>query len=447
MGLAEAEGSTPPAEPRTAAGLWPKLALLAVSFAFAFAVAEAVLRTWPPPFYSDPLREYHPDLGWTTQPGQVFYRRRGTSLVRFATNSLGFRDLEHSLGGSAATLVPARRIRRIVVIGDSFSEAAQVELPLTFWSRLKVRLNTGKKVYWEVVNLGMSGYGTLQEVLALERFGMAYRPDLVILQVFPLNDIVNNSVAAANVTNSQDAYRPYLDPGTDFSTITYLNPKTSWLRRRSAVFRNVFLAAQKAFGPWGREMLFPDRRSLLAHVETVNAELGWPTGLDLPDEPILFNTFAAEKDQLEMIRQGWAATEAAIDRVHETVVGGGARLMVMVVPHPHQLKHRFPKRQENLPYVADPRYAETRLRRHLGDRAASFVELVDLFEANLPVVLPYVDGHLRVSAHQLVADVLAAEVARLFPNRFHRSVAAKLREKAELRHQGPAPETALQTQP
>ncbi len=432
-----AEAQDQAAEPRAGAtGVWQKLVLLVLSFAFAFACAEAVLRTWPPRFYSDPLRQYHPDLGWTARPDQVFYRQRGAGLVRFETNSLGFRDREPSTQASFPTAGQARPIRRIVVIGDSFAEAAQVELPLTFCSKLKDKLNTGKKVYWEVVNLGMSGYGTLQEQLALEEFGMAYRPDLVILQVFPLNDVVNNAISGANVTNPQDAYRPYLDPRDDFSTITHLNPGTSWLRRRSAVFRNLFLAIQKASGPWGREMIFPDRKSLQAHVETRNAEIGWPTGLDLPGEPILFNTFAAEEDQLEMIREGWAATEAAIDRVHATTAQGDARLMVVVIPHAHQLKHKFPKRQEHLPFVADPRYAEARLRRHLDDRAASFVELVDVFEADLRAVLPYVDGHLRVGAHELVADLLAAEVVRLFPDRFDREVAADLRAEAQRRRQG-----------
>ncbi len=424
--------------PVGASGVFSKVILLLCSLAAAFAFAEAVLRIWPPGFYSDPSRQYHPDLGWIAQPGKVFYRQRGDGLVRFETNSIGFRDREHSFQQSLPMSGQGSRpIRRIVVIGDSFSESAQVELHLTFWSKLKDKLNLGQEVYWEVVNLGTSGYGTLQEQLALERFGMDFQPDLIILQIFPLNDIVNNSVAAANVTYSQDAYRPYLNPRTGYRTITYLNPKTSWLRRRSAVFRNAFLVVQKYFGPWGDEKIFPDRESRMAYLETLNAELGLPAVLGTISQPIMINTFAPEEHQLSMIREGWAATEAAIDRIQETVEAGGSRLVVMVVPDALQLKHRFQRRTKNLPYPADPDYAGARLRRHVGERAAAFVDLLGPFEANMRLVLPYMDGHFNSATHELVADLLAAEIVRLFPERFDEEIAARFREKTERRRQGP----------
>ena len=48
----------------------------------------------------------------------------------------------------------------------------------------------GRRV--EIVNFGVSGYGTSTEWIALQREGWAYQPDLVLLAFFSGNDLRNN---------------------------------------------------------------------------------------------------------------------------------------------------------------------------------------------------------------------------------------------------------------
>ena len=115
----------------------------------------------------------------------VRYIEEGTSIVR--TNSAGFRDVERSRTKPAG-------IYRIAVLGDSFSEAIQVDREKSFCYLLEQHLiSTGAQV--EVLNFGVSGFGTSQEFELLKNEVVDYQPDLVILAMFLGNDIGDNSRA------------------------------------------------------------------------------------------------------------------------------------------------------------------------------------------------------------------------------------------------------------
>jgi hypothetical protein len=132
---------------------------------------------------------YCPDVsrGYSLRPGvEGWYRKEGESYVRI--NSDGLRDREHSQSKPSDTL-------RIAVIGDSFAEALQVPMEAAFWRIMESRLGScgfasGKKI--EVINFGVSGYGTGQELLTLREQVWSYSPDLVLLAVTTNNDITDN---------------------------------------------------------------------------------------------------------------------------------------------------------------------------------------------------------------------------------------------------------------
>jgi hypothetical protein len=128
--------------------------------------------------------------GYSLKPGmEGWYRREGAAFVRI--NSEGLRDREHSKPKPAGVL-------RVAVVGDSYAEAFQVEQDKTFWSVLEKRLGdcpalAGRRV--EVINFGVSGYGTAQELLTLREKVWDYSPDLVLLAVTTNNDVLDNTRA------------------------------------------------------------------------------------------------------------------------------------------------------------------------------------------------------------------------------------------------------------
>ncbi len=117
--------------------------------------------------------------GWHTREGRTWIE----------INEHGFRDRARSKTKPAGTL-------RIAVLGDSFSEAFQVPLENTYWSVLEREL----AAHWpheqgqvEVLNFGVSGYGTAQELEMLRHYVWDFEPDVVLLQMLASNDIANNS--------------------------------------------------------------------------------------------------------------------------------------------------------------------------------------------------------------------------------------------------------------
>jgi hypothetical protein len=81
-------------------------------------------------------------------------------------------------------------------LGDSYPEALQVPLEEAFWLVMERQLNEcgafpNQKV--EVINFGVSGYGTAQELITLRERVWDYSPDIVLLTVTTSNDITDNS--------------------------------------------------------------------------------------------------------------------------------------------------------------------------------------------------------------------------------------------------------------
>ena len=89
---------------------------------------------------------------------------------------------------------PSEDALRIVMLGDSFVMGVGVELEETLTEQLERTL--GERVSdreVEIVNMGVAGYSTRQELAALESRGVGYAPDLVVLGFFVGNDFSENS--------------------------------------------------------------------------------------------------------------------------------------------------------------------------------------------------------------------------------------------------------------
>jgi len=140
------------------------------------------------------------DRGWGLRPGASGeWQGEGKSYVQI--NSDGLRDREHNKAKPKNTF-------RIAVLGDSFTEAIQVPVEQTFWSKLERKLGncqpvSGRKNV-EVINFGVQGYSTAQELIMLRKKVWDYQPDIVVLAFFIGNDIINNSPQL-----EYDQYRPF----------------------------------------------------------------------------------------------------------------------------------------------------------------------------------------------------------------------------------------------
>lgn len=194
----------------------PGILLAAFSILFSVLLLEGgvrLLRLAPPAegtgwFWRVP----DPQTGWSLQPGASgrWFNPQMEYDVDIAINSDGLRDLQRE------TLDKPAGVFRILLLGDSYVEGLRVPLEETFGKVLEQQLNAGASAGQrvEVISVGVSGWGTDQELLWLREHGAAYQPDLVLLAFFPGNDFQNNS-EALEVENMGSVQKPFfhLDDG------------------------------------------------------------------------------------------------------------------------------------------------------------------------------------------------------------------------------------------
>jgi len=126
--------------------------------------------------------EHDPLLGWRKTPGArvTYHRRDFTTEVRI--NSHGLHDRERTYSAAPGT-------RRVLVLGDSFVEAYQVDFEDSLTQRLERSL--GRRCPAEVINAGSAGYGTDQEYLYYTDQGVRYGAQVVVLFAY-YNDVLYN---------------------------------------------------------------------------------------------------------------------------------------------------------------------------------------------------------------------------------------------------------------
>jgi len=132
------------------------------------------------------------ELGFVHPPGRTgkFMRERTEPHI-VSINSKGLRDHEFEY-----EKLPG--VRRIVMLGDSMTEAMQVSLEETAAKQLQLLLQENGHANYEVLNFGVSGYGTTQQLMYYQREAVKYDPDIVIVNLFLGNDLEENYYREGN---------------------------------------------------------------------------------------------------------------------------------------------------------------------------------------------------------------------------------------------------------
>ena len=125
--------------------------------------------------------------GWGFKPYDLVRTENpDTGKVSFdRVNNKGWRDRDR-------TYENAINAFRVVVLGDSETFGFIVPKRKTFTWLLEEQFKAkGRNV--EIINISYSGWGTSQQLEALEKEGIKYRPDLVVIN-FSGNDIYDNTI-------------------------------------------------------------------------------------------------------------------------------------------------------------------------------------------------------------------------------------------------------------
>lgn len=151
--------------------IWLPLASILIFFSIVEAVFRFVIVHEDTGGTRAGLVEPDPDLIWRLKP---------SSSGILATNQLGFRD----------TTYKANADYKILLLGDSVSwgDGVRMEKSYPFLLERMLNLDYPGKTF-EVINTGVPGYSTFQQLIYLKKQGVKLKPNIIIHQ-FCLNDIV-----------------------------------------------------------------------------------------------------------------------------------------------------------------------------------------------------------------------------------------------------------------
>jgi lysophospholipase L1-like esterase len=356
-------------------GLLPKLLLLGFSLALALVLCEGALRVARPQ-----------DLGiWrTTRDGQITLRPGLDAWLpsfgtRVSTNALGFRDEPVSKAKAPGAF-------RVIVLGDSFMEALQVphedSLPHRLGQILEARANRSV----EVLNAGVSGWGTADELVWLHRVGLDLAPDLVLVAMTLHNDVSDNlELRHHDVVAGEPRPHPRVDmPLREYAPLEV----KGWLAAHSHLYRLITETLR------GREI----RKRVGALSSHVSALM--------------------RREPDERIRLGWSLTRAHLDEIRAETGSRGARTAVFMIPLAVQLSDAaFEQFLASHDLTLDQVRLDQPQQQVEAWGSEAGVPVIDLLPAfrsrtaadSNPLYIP-ADGHWNQAGHELAAQALAEEL-------------------------------------
>jgi lysophospholipase L1-like esterase len=198
-----------------------KIGLAVATLVVVFGIAEVGFRLYDARSRRTVLDGRNPEQ-LITQPaddGRIFALRPNRPGL---TNSHGFRDRERKLEKDAGVF-------RIAVIGDSVTMQASLSFEDLYVTRLQSKINSAVPDHdIEILNFGVTGYGTLQEVALLREVVVKFEPDALLWQ-FHLNDAIDPRVDGGD----GGLGRYYSRPQSAF--FSYLHRRWERLRRSRTI--------------------------------------------------------------------------------------------------------------------------------------------------------------------------------------------------------------------
>jgi hypothetical protein len=337
-----------------------------------------------------------PNLGWKLKPGASGeWNGEGASFVQ--VNSEGLRDREHTKAKPPNTL-------RVAVLGDSFTEAIHVPVEQTFWSKLERKLGNcpavkGRKNV-EVINFGVQGYSTAQELVMLRKKVWDYSPDIVILAFFIGNDVINNSPKL-----EYDRYRPFFA----YDASGKLVPDMSF-RNLAPIDRNE------------RGVSFIDRMPSLIVNNSRILQVIKKVDLnrqqrELSEDFTSLSTQNFKEPQDAAWQEAWRMTEGLIVTMRDEVVQKNADFLVVTIGDPMQVRPEAQTRKDFMTKnnIQDLFYPDRRLKKlgaregfpvlNLSEQFQSYAEKYQVcahgFENSVPCA-----GHWNELGHRLASILI-----------------------------------------
>lgn len=382
--------------------IWLRRGLLAGgSVIFSFLLLEVGLRIVGFEFPVTTIRHSH--RGYSHRPNTEWIQK-SEGFARVKTNSRGFRDVDWALEKPADTI-------RIAVLGDSFTEAAQVATKMRFTELIEKYLDEagsfdGKNV--EVMNFGTSGYGTAQQLMTWRHDVKPYKPDFVILAFLTGNDIRNNLEKLEG-----DPIRPYF-----VEQYGKLTLDESFREEQLPLARSLGLKA--ASFSRVAQVVYQISRGVRANRKLEQLKSASPAAAKVVElglaEPGL-STWVYSPPQQDTHKEAWRVTEKLVSLLNDEVAECNARLFVVSLTNAIQVHPEAECREQFAKLLAlkDVSYPDRRIMQHCrraGIPALSLAPKMQAYAEQHKTFLHGFDntklgqGHWNATGHQVAGSLI-----------------------------------------
>jgi lysophospholipase L1-like esterase len=370
-----------------------------------FVLAESVLRLADPFLARSGLFSASYDTPGGGIPNQV------VDATNMRTNSLGFRDRERSLARTSQAM-------RIVALGDSFTWGSGVNYDETFVSLVERGLQAADSRA-EVVNLGLVGYQPEEYLSLLATHGLAYQPDLVLINFYIGNDLMPAQGAQMIVAGQRR--RAHVNGNWFHDHLSW----DHWYLSHDLEYTWIMGAALVRRARGESDLGF------LAPASTIRA--------DTPDSPAAFSGWSPRylrmiqgmgdqylKHDTEAFLSRWNETRAILEKIDVLLRGRETPWVLVLLPAEEQvdqgLKRMYLEMLGSAPEQCDFEKPQRLLREWAQGRDVKVIDLTPAFFANVSQRRLFIDNdiHLNRNGHALAASTILRELREDLARSGHR---------------------------
>jgi lysophospholipase L1-like esterase len=379
-----------------------RLTITALVASLVFMALELLLDKYYLPGHAQHWTAFHPERGWALVPGDYWVKSlRDMNKIPIHINQLGLRARDDT------EEMPPKRTR-ITILGDSFVFASGSTLEESFPQRLENLLSQRTTGGVEVVNAGVPGYGTGQELLLLRELFHAHqiRSELYVLMFFT-NDILDNLCLSYGDLLFQPV-RPC------FTLDANGTPQLTKLPEHIPNYQDDALVTARP-GQFGERTVAVARAWAEQWLQSEPRLVAFFTRLGMSPQvgrmPGIVNAWYRH----DVLRKGVPLTAALLAQMKKEIAQQGGQLIVSMVPSPFQIypETYIPLLKQTFSDPAvddfswDPRRPQRLVREMCEKAGVPFQDLLPtlLEHRDTPLVIPR-DGHLTRAGHKLVSEAL-----------------------------------------
>ncbi len=384
------------------------ITMIACTIGFCYIILEFVVAKF---YYSNvyltPTVTFDERLGWRPRPGTYWTKAPNTFRKhRIYINSYSLRNREISETAGPDTT-------RIVILGDSFAYGQAVAEEDIFVRRLERILNerSGGRAY-EVVNAGVPGYGSAQELLFMRELSeRGVRGDIYLLVMFT-NDILDNLRRFYSSLEENAAQPGFVLTDGDSLVLKYLPRKVS-LWKEVEIPKPTYTLGRTKIGAVMKiriESFLQTKPGLLRAINKLGMKVKFPW------IPGLLNAWYRD----EILETGIPLTRRIIEEIKREAQRNGAPLLVCAIPSQLQvyqksyapmLRRTFPDNEQITEWIEDNTRSQREIELICAELGLPFCDLYPalLENSGRSLYIPR-EGHLNARGHEIVGRELAGFV-------------------------------------